>query len=239
MVICDTINFIINIPKVGETEAARIHTAPALEGMCCNNPNEGGVMKSARTIGLFSAVCALLVLPAIVYSLDKGTGRLVGVVPVDAGCVSGPTGSTTEAWDIEPGYTYTITIEDVTECANGGTDATLNVRINSSIPDHEYTDLVATYVSPGVYEFDYTLPENAWCTLPILYCTTPGEWLTTGLFVRRQDGAVNKNGVPYTAHLRASTWSEGCTSPQMILGPECGSVPGEETSWGRIKALYN
>ncbi len=195
-------------------------------------------MKTLQLAALFSVVCAILIFPVTVSALDKGTGRLVSVIPVDGGCVSGPTGATVDAWDIEPGYTYTLRITDVTECANGGTDLTLDVRVNSSIPGHEYTDLVAVYVSPGVYEFNYTLPENAWCTLPILYCTTPGEWLTTGLFVRRHDGATNKLGVPFTAHLRASTWSEGCTYPEMILGPECGAVPVNELSWGMIKALY-
>lgn len=192
-------------------------------------------MKSVR---LLTAAYVLLVLPVIVCAIDKGTGRLVSVTPVDGGCVSGPTGGTTASWDIQPGHTYTIRITGVTECVNGGTDPTLNVRVNSSIPGHEYTDLVAVYVSPGVYEFDYALPENAWCTLPILYCTTPGEWLTTGLFVSRHDGLTNKNGIPYTAHLSASTWSEACTNPEMIIGPECGMVPDETSTWGSIKSLY-
>lgn len=195
-------------------------------------------MKSLRTVGFIAAVCALLVLPAIVYALPKGTARLVSVTALDGGCVSGPTGATVEAWDIEPGFTYRITLTNVTECANGGTDPTLDVRINSSIPAHQYNDRVAYYVSPGVYQFDYWLPVDAWCTLPILYCTTPGEWLTTGLFVRRHDGATNSQGVPYTAHLRASRWSPGCTYPTMIIGPECGAVGTDDPTWGAIKALY-
>ena len=194
-------------------------------------------MRSMRALA-FIAVCAIVLLPAFAQALEKGTARLVSVTPVDGGCVSGPTGATTEAWDIAPGYTYTLRLEDVTECANGGTDPTLDVRINSSIPGHEYTDLVATYVAPGVYEFDFTLPAEAWCTLPILYCTTPGEWLTTGLFVRRHDGGTNSNGVPFTSHLRASSWYPGCTYPTMILGPECGAVSNEESTWGTIKSLY-
>ena len=180
----------------------------------------------------------LFALPMSAFALDKGTARLVSVTPVDGGCVSGPTGNTNQAWDIEPGYTYTIRLEDVTECAGGGTDPVLDVRVNSSIPGSEYTDLVATNVAPGVYEFDFTLPVDAWCTLPILYCTIPGEWLTTGLFVRRDDGATNSNGVPYTSHLRASTWGPDCSNPDMILGPECGAVPLESATWGRIKARY-
>jgi hypothetical protein len=187
----------------------------------------------------YVALIALVTLPAAAGALDKGTGRLADVTPVDGGCVSGPTGATVEAWDIQPGYTYTITITDVTECANGGTDPTLDIRVNSSIPDHEYTDIMANNVSPGVYEFDYTLPEDAWCTLPILYCTTPGEWLTTGLFVIRHDGGTNPQGVPYAAHLRASIWGAGCANPTMILGPECGGeVPTENSSWSALKAIY-
>lgn len=195
-------------------------------------------MKLLRSGAFLIAVCCLLILPATGYALDKGTARLVSVVPVDGGCIAGPSGATTEAWDIEPGYTYTLRLEGVTECANGGTDPTLDIRINSSIPDHEYTDLVATFVSTGVYEFNYTLPEDAWCTLPILYCTTPGEWLTTGLFVIRHDGGTNSQGVPFSAHLRASEWDEGCTNPTMILGPECGAVPAEQSTWGAVKTLY-
>lgn len=186
----------------------------------------------------FVTALSLSILPAAVHAIDKGTGRLVSVTPVDGGCLSGPTGATVEAWDIEPGYTYTLRLEDVTDCANGGTDPTIDIRINSSIPGHEYTDLVADYVSPGVYEFDFTLPEGAWCTLPVLYCTVPGEWLTSGLFAIRRDGGTNSQGVPFATHLRASSWSEGCAAPTMILGPECGAVGNEESSWGAVKKIH-
>ena len=197
-------------------------------------------MKAIRAIVFISiaTIISLLILPATSSALDKGTGRLVSVTPVNGGCFSGPTGGTVEAWDIAPGYTYTVRLADVTDCANGGTDATLDVRVNSSIQGHEYTDLVANYVSTGVYEFDFTLPGLSWCTLPILYCTTPGEWLDTGLFVIRHDGAGNPNGVPFAAHLRVSNWSEGCTDPVMVLGPECGAVGTEESSWGAVKAIH-
>ena len=193
-------------------------------------------MKPMRTAAFLVAACVLLILPAMVYGLPRGTGTLASVAAVDGGCVSGPTGSTTQSWDIQPGYTYTITISGVTECANGGTDPTLNVRVNSSTPGYEYTDLVATLVSPGVYQFNYTLPAAAWCTLPIFYCTTPGQWLTTGLFVVGTN--LGPNGKYFEAHLRASTWSPGCTNPTPILGPECGLIGVDESSWGAIKAIY-
>jgi hypothetical protein len=191
-------------------------------------------MRNGRIVALVLTAVSLVLAPSLVFGFDLGNARLMDVVALDGGCVSGPTGSAvgTWAWDIEPGYTYRLTIGYVTDCANGGTDPTLDMRINSSIPGHEYTDLVATFVSTGVYEVDFTLPENAWCTLPILYCTVPGEWLTTGMFVRRPDGYQKQ------AHLRASTWSEGCTDPVMILGPECGAIGNEESSWGSVKMIY-
>ena len=191
-------------------------------------------MRNGRIVALVLTAVSLVLAPSLVFGFDLGNARLMDVVALDGGCVSGPTGSAvgTWAWDIEPGYTYRLTIGYVTDCANGGTDPTLDMRINSSIPGHEYTDLVATFVSTGVYEVDFTLPENAWCTLPILYCTVPGEWLTTGMFVRRPDGYQKQ------AHLRASTWSEGCTDPVMILGPECVAIGNEESSWGSVKMIY-
>ncbi len=179
------------------------------------------------------AIVALAVLPAIALAIPLGSGRLVSVTPVSGGCVTGPTGGTVQSWDVEPGQTYTLTLSNVTDCANGGTDPTINVRVNSSTPGYEYTDLVAVYVSPGVYKFDFTLPAGAWCTLPIFYCTTPGEWLTSGLRVRRSDGGN------FQAHLRASLFGAGCTNPVMIIGPECGAVPVEPSCWGAIKALYD
>ncbi len=175
----------------------------------------------------------LAFLPAIAPAIPLGTGRLMNVTPVDGGCVMGPTGGTVQAWDVERQKTYTITLTNVTDCANGGTDPTINVRVNSSTPGHAYTDLVATYVSPGVYQFNFYVPQNAVCTFPIFYCTTPGEWLTSGRFVRRSDGGG------YQAHLRVSTWSPGCANPMPIIGPECGTVPTETSSWGAIKALYD
>jgi hypothetical protein len=193
-------------------------------------------MKSLRTCWLFAGICALLLLPAVAYGLPRGAAMLTNVSIVDIGCVSGPTGNTTQSWDLGPGHTYTITLSNVVDCANGGTDPTLNVRVNSSIPGYEYVDVVATYVSPGVYQFDYFLPSSAWCTLPIFYCTTPGQWLTTGMFVVGTN--LDPHGRPYDAHLRASSWSTGCKNPVMILGPECGMIGVEDMDWGSIKAIY-
>jgi len=183
-----------------------------------------------RRCWLFLTVAlAGMTLPVLALAIPLGTAQLISVTPVDGGCVSGPTGPSVQAWDTQPGKTYTVTISNVTECANGGTDATLNVRVNSSGSGN--TDIVATLVVAGTYQFSYTLPVDATCTLAIFYCTTPGN-ANTGLFVRRSDGGG------YEAHLRAATFGPGCTNPQEILGPFCTPTPANPLSWGRLKTIY-
>jgi hypothetical protein len=171
------------------------------------------------------AALATLTLP----SLALANARLISVVPTDGGCVSGPTGNGVQRWDVEPGKTYEVTISNVTECGNGGTDPTINVRVNSSNTGN--TDLVATLVVPGTYKFTYTLPANAMCTFPIFYCTTPGQ-SNSGLVVQRNDGAA------FQAHLRAATFGPGCTNPQEILGGDCLVVPTRPSTWGKVKSFY-
>jgi hypothetical protein len=171
------------------------------------------------------AALAALTIP----SLALANARLISVVPTDGGCVSGPTGNTVQFWDVEPGKTYELTISNVTECANGGTDPTLNVRVNST--DSGNTDLVATLVVPGTYKFTYTLPVGAACTFPIFYCTTPGQ-NNSGMAVQRNDGGS------FQAHLRAATFSPGCTNPQPILGGSCSGVPTRPSTWAMVKRYY-
>ena len=177
-----------------------------------------------RHLTLLAALAALT-LP----SLALANARLISVVPTDGGCVSGPTGLTTQFWDVEPGKTYELTISNVTECANGGTDPTLNVRVNSANTGN--TDIVATLVVPGTYKFTYTLSANAVCTLPIFYCTTPGQ-NNSGIRVNRNDGAN------FQAHLRAATFDVGCTNPLPILGGDCAIVPTRPSTWGAVKSFY-
>ena len=103
--------------------------------------------------------------PATALATRLGVARLVNVAAVDGGCLAGPTGPGVQSWDVQPGKTYTVTIGDATECANGGTDPTLGVRINSSLSGN--TDIVATRVAPGTYQFQYTVPADARCTMPV------------------------------------------------------------------------
>jgi len=174
-----------------------------------------------------SVLVALAVLS--IPSLAQANARLINVVPTDGGCVSGPTGASVQFWDVEPGRTYELTISNVTECANGGTDPTLNVRVNSSNTGN--TDVVATLVVAGTYKFSFTLPANAVCTFPMFYCTTPGQ-NNSGLRVERNDGG------PFQAHLRAATFGPGCTNPQPVLGGDCLVVPTRPSTWGKVKSFY-
>jgi hypothetical protein len=174
------------------------------------------------------ATAALLV-PSLSMATVLGTGRLTNVVPLDGGCVAGPSGGTVQFWNVEPGKTYQLTLSSVTDCANGGTDALLNVRVNNT--DGGNTEAVATFVAVGVYTFNYTLPATATCTLPIFYCTTPGDG-SSGMFTRRDDGGA------YQAHLQAATFDAGCTNPQEIVGADCGAVPSKHSTWGRLKMIY-
>jgi len=180
----------------------------------------------AKCYVVLIAILALAVLPAVA----DANARLISVTPTGGGCVYGPSGPGVQAWDVEPGETYTLVISHVFECANGGTDPTLNVRVNSSVSGN--TDLVAFFVAPGVYQFDCTIPADGACTFPIFYCTIPGEG-DSGLFVIRDDGQM------FQAHLRASTFGPGCTNPEEIYEwPYCGAVPAENSTWGRVKSLY-
>ena len=59
---------------------------------------------------VFRSACTVAVLPVIALALPLGSGRLVSVTPVYGGCVSGPTGGTVQAWDVERGDIYTLTL---------------------------------------------------------------------------------------------------------------------------------
>lgn len=177
----------------------------------------------SRISRIMLVVLALVVGP----SLAHATARLTQVTPLDAGCVSGPTGPSVQKWDVEAGRTYRIRLEDVLECADGGTAATLNVRVNSSVTGNQ--DLVAQFVATGVYDFDVTLPANAECTLPIFYCTTPGR-ANTGLAASRNDGG------PYQAHLRIAAFGAGCTTPVPV--GSCDALPTRSRTWTVVKQIY-
>ena len=170
------------------------------------------------------ALCALALVAAPVTAMAGG--RLASVVPQDAGCVAGPTGNaSTESWDVEPGRTYRLTFADITNCANGGTDATISIMIkNTFIGNACYT---ASFVSTGVYQMDYLVPNNTCETSPIKYCVTSCK-PTTGFDVGKQDGSGGN------AHLRAAAFAANCSAPSQIT---C-NTPVQPSTWGSIKVLY-
>lgn len=179
------------------------------------------------------SVLLSLVLLASVTGLAFANARVTSIVPVDGGCIAGPSGNTSQKWDVEPGKTYTVTLTGVTECGNGGTDATINVRVNGVNlgTENQNADLIATLVAPGVYQFDFTIPADASCTLPIFYCTTPNV-ASSGLLAWRDDGGA------WGVHFRASTFGPGCTNPEEIQGPNCNIVPNKASTWGQLKSIY-
>lgn len=181
-------------------------------------------MKLAMKVLTIAVACL-----AVSSGIAQANARLVSVVPLDGGCVAGPTGNTTQFWDVERGRTYQVTISNVTECGNGGTAPTINVRVNNSAGGN--VELVATLVAPGTYVFTYTVPLTSACTGPLFYCSTPGRG-GSGLFVQRNDG------VSFQAHLRAATFGPGCTNPTEVPGPGCSTVPTRSRTWGSVKAIY-
>jgi hypothetical protein len=159
----------------------------------------------------------------------SASARLVSVVATGDGCLAGPNGGSVQFWEVQPGKEYRLTIDHVTDCANGGTDATIGVRLNSSSAGN--TDRVATRVSDGVYEFTFTPATNAACTMPIFYCTTPGM-SNTGLFVRRFEEET------FQAHLRMATFGPLCSNPTTIDGNDCRPVPVRSRTWAQVKRFY-
>jgi hypothetical protein len=175
----------------------------------------------ARDLVVLAAIGSLAWTP-----LARASAQLTAVIALDGGCVSGPTGQSTQFWEVQPGKTYQLTITNVTDCGNGGTAATIGVRLNSTGSGN--TDVVAINSGVGIYTFSFTVPANAACTMPIFYCTTPGQ-ANTGMMVLRNDGGK------FQAHLRASTFGPGCTSPTPITG--C-TTPVQQSTWGSLKTYY-
>jgi hypothetical protein len=164
-----------------------------------------------------------LIRPADAQSL--GTGRVSSVVgfPTLSACVhdflpGGVGGTGVEEYDVQPGRTYDVTLTSVTNCANSGTDPTIQVIVLSSATGNQC--LTAMKVSTGTYTFRVTIPTlaaGACGTMPILYCTSNCS-PTTGFFARRRDGRS------FQAHLRAASFGSGCSTPIPITTDNgCGT----------------
>jgi hypothetical protein len=175
----------------------------------------------------FSAPLALSLALSFVPGL-AGAARLISVVPASGGLVVGPSGSGVEAWDVQPGNTYTVTLDQVTDCADGGTAQAINVMVKNSTLGN--TDLVATRIAPGTYVFTYTMPARGCDTFPIVYCLSrPGSPNSGVGFVGRHDTGAKQS------HLRASAWSPRRSSPVPV---DCTATPAGAATWGQVRTIY-
>src|SRR5206468_1416629 len=122
------------------------------------------------------------------------------------------------AWDVQQGKTYRITLTNMDDCANGGTDATIQVMVKNTNTGN--VCVTATKTVDQTYVFDFTMPlsatQSACGTYPIDYCTSNCD-PTTGIRARTEDGDDKQ------AHLRAATFGPGCSSPveDTNCGPTC------------------
>ncbi len=157
------------------------------------------------------------VLPAFPPAANLGSGRVFSVLPLDGGCVfdDDQPASSVEHWDVVQGKTYRVTLTNVTDCANGGTDATIKVNVKSSNTGNQCLD--ATKVDTGKYQFDVRMPSNACFTYPIVYCASSTCTGNDGFFARRRDGGGS------TSDLRASTFDGNCSF--VAQDADCASSP--------------
>ncbi len=139
--------------------------------------------------------------------------NVVATSPTPSACVQSTINGNNQFWDVAQGNTYLITLSGVTDCANGGTDATIEVIVKNSVTGNSCA--TATYLSDGVYEFEFTMPTNACATFPIVYCTSNCS-PSTGMFAQDllQDGL---------GHLRSSYFDGNCdkTATDNDCGTNC------------------
>jgi hypothetical protein len=134
-----------------------------------------------------------------------GLARISSVTGVNGACsLSTTNGGGIQFWEVAQNHTYTVTLSDLTDAANGGTDPTIQVIVKSS--SNGNTCVTATWQSAGVYSFNITLPITACNTMPVLYGTlncSPG----TGKWARQN----NASNPLHLAHLRAAYFDGNCS----------------------------
>jgi protocatechuate 3,4-dioxygenase beta subunit len=164
---------------------------------------------------------------------NLGLGRIVSVEPLDGGCVQETVASATSLayWDIEPGLTYRVTLSNVTDCANGGTDASLEVVVHSENIVNQC--LTASHAATGLYTFDITIPPLSCDTLPMNYCTIHcGQ--NSGFPPRRG------NGVAKVAIFRVATFDAQCTVTGEVIDCPLGfSISGHKFYDSNLNGAYD
>src|SRR5262249_37526306 len=129
---------------------------------------------------------------------------VTNVQPTGGACVSGPTGGSVQSWDVQQGQGYQVTLSNVTDCAAGGTAASIQVIGKNSSTGNQWP--TATETATGTYTFTVGLPGSGCNPDPIQYCTT-GCSPATGQGARRNDG------VCFQALLRGATFGAACAGP--------------------------
>ncbi len=152
--------------------------------------------------------------------------RVTSVTAVDGGCVTGPSGNkSNQSWDVQKGKTYQITFSGVTDCANGGTGSSITFVLKNTVGGNTFW--TANKASTGVYSGTFILPAGGCETFPVRYCTENGD-ANSGFEAWAPSGDAK-------VHMRASTFSTGCSSPSEV---SCGVTPVLPSAWGTIKSLY-
>ncbi len=166
---------------------------------------------------------AFPVLAARVESVVPNAAR-----PVDPGCVAGPVPQpgNVENWWLEQGRTYSITLADVIDCANSGTDSTIIVEV-VGLDKNSSVFMIATKTAPGRYIFDFTMPSNGCGSYQVKYCLFCIE-TTDGFVAGKQDGSGGESD------LFPGLFGAGCTYISPIECP----MPTEPSTWGGIKSVY-
>jgi hypothetical protein len=145
---------------------------------------------------------------------DCGTGVVVSVTPVGGSCsaFTPAVGSGPDTYEVQQGGTYTITIEDVSEC----TGDTITVFIQSGDTGNFCFNAIG---GSGTYSGTFTMPSPACNTMPVSYkcgadaaCTHPGS-------LAAQGSTSACGGV----HLRASNFDGNCIKTS--TDTDCGTPP--------------
>jgi hypothetical protein len=87
--------------------------------------------------------------------------------------------------------------------------------------------MIANQVSPGIYQFDFTMPSNGCGSYQVRYCLYCIE-SESGFAAGKKDGSSGES------HLHPGEFTADCT----IWSPVECPMPVEPSTWGAIKSVY-
>jgi len=143
------------------------------------------------------------------YADNLGNGYISNVTGVNGECaVNTPTGNTGHKWDIQAGGSYNVTLSGVTDCANLGSDPSIQVIVKNGGGGNVCATASQDPLNPVVGQYTFTIPLTTQClTMPILYCTSNCD-PNTGMFAQGFDGT---GGDGKLGHLRTALFGDNCT----------------------------